>query len=383
MLGLHFTGEVPFRDVYIHGLVRDERGAKMSKTKGNVVDPLQVIDDYGADALRFALLASTAQGRDIKFGPARVEGYRNFVTKLWNAARFVQMNEAALRPASTRAACRAAAQPLDRRRDPEDRRGRHRRARGLPLQRRGPGPLPLPLGHLLRLVRRAGQAAARSARTRPPRRRPAPPPPGCWRRPCTCCTRSRPSSPRSCGSSCSAAPGGMLIGAAWPRLGVELVDAAAEARARLAGAPDRRHPHRPQRAERAARRPARRCTSRAPRRRRAAGSNATATRSGGSRASARSSATSQPIPPQSLVVVVDEATFALPVGDVIDLAAERARLEREIGKLDDRDRRGRQKLDNPDFVARAPAEVIEQQRERLREAEATRERLLQALRRIG
>ena len=94
MLGLHFTGEVPFRDVYIHGLVRDERGAKMSKTKGNVVDPLQLIDDYGADALRLALLASTAQGRDVKFGPARVEGYRNFVTKLWNAARFVQMNEA-------------------------------------------------------------------------------------------------------------------------------------------------------------------------------------------------------------------------------------------------------------------------------------------------
>ena len=112
MLGLHFMGEVPFKDVFIHGLVRDERGTKMSKTKGNVIDPLQLIDDYGADALRFALLATTAQGRDIKFGPARVEGYRNFVTKLWNAARFVQMNEARarrrLRPAQP------AAQPLNR-----------------------------------------------------------------------------------------------------------------------------------------------------------------------------------------------------------------------------------------------------------------------------
>ena len=98
MLGLHLMGEVPFQDVYIHGLVRDERGAKMSKTKGNVIDPLQLIDDYGADALRLALLASTAQGRDVKFGPSRVEGYRNFVTKLWNAARFVQLNEAAARP---------------------------------------------------------------------------------------------------------------------------------------------------------------------------------------------------------------------------------------------------------------------------------------------
>ena len=118
MLGLHFTGEVPFKDVYIHGLVRDERGTKMSKTKGNVVDPLQLIDDYGADALRLALLASTAQGRDVKFGPARVEGYRNFVTKLWNAARFVADERGArCDPDFDPAACRAAAQPLDRRRD--------------------------------------------------------------------------------------------------------------------------------------------------------------------------------------------------------------------------------------------------------------------------
>ena len=91
MLGLHFMGEVPFHDVYIHGLVRDERGQKMSKTKGNVIDPLELIDEYGADALRFAILASTAQGRDIKFGRGRVEGYRNFVTKLWNAARFCEL----------------------------------------------------------------------------------------------------------------------------------------------------------------------------------------------------------------------------------------------------------------------------------------------------
>src|SRR3954454_3827669 len=105
MLGLHFMDEVPFKDVYIHGLVRDERGAKMSKTKGNVVDPLQLIDDYGADALRFALLASTAQGRDVKFGPSRVEGYRNFVTKLWNASRFVQLNEGRLDPAFDPSRC--------------------------------------------------------------------------------------------------------------------------------------------------------------------------------------------------------------------------------------------------------------------------------------
>ncbi len=92
MMGLHFMEEVPFRDVYIHALVRDERGQKMSKSKGNVIDPLAVIDDYGADALRFTLAAMAAQGRDIKLSAQRVEGYRNFATKLWNAARFAEIN---------------------------------------------------------------------------------------------------------------------------------------------------------------------------------------------------------------------------------------------------------------------------------------------------
>jgi valyl-tRNA synthetase len=93
MMGLRFMGEVPFRDVYIHALVRDEKGQKMSKSKGNVMDPLVLIDSYGADALRFTLAAMAAQGRDIKLSTSRVEGYRNFATKLWNAARFAEMNE--------------------------------------------------------------------------------------------------------------------------------------------------------------------------------------------------------------------------------------------------------------------------------------------------
>jgi valyl-tRNA synthetase len=92
MMGLHFMKEVPFRTVYIHALVRDERGAKMSKSKGNVIDPLDLIGEYGADALRFTLAAMAAQGRDIKLSTQRVEGYRNFATKLWNAARFAEMN---------------------------------------------------------------------------------------------------------------------------------------------------------------------------------------------------------------------------------------------------------------------------------------------------
>ncbi|MGO4526589.1 valine--tRNA ligase [Microvirga sp. 2MCAF35] len=93
MMGLHFMDEVPFDTVYIHALVRDEKGAKMSKSKGNVIDPLNVVEQYGADALRMTLTSMAAQGRDIKLSVQRVENYRNFATKIWNAARFAEMNE--------------------------------------------------------------------------------------------------------------------------------------------------------------------------------------------------------------------------------------------------------------------------------------------------
>lgn len=97
MMGLEFMdAEIPFHDVYIHALVRDEKGAKMSKSKGNVIDPLVLIDEYGADALRFTLTAMAAQGRDIKLSLKRVEGYKAFSNKLWNAARFAEMNECRL-----------------------------------------------------------------------------------------------------------------------------------------------------------------------------------------------------------------------------------------------------------------------------------------------
>ena len=93
MMGLHLIEEVPFRTVYIHALVRDEKGQKMSKSKGNIIDPLDLIDKFGTDALRMTLAAHAAQGRDIKLSENRVEGYRNFATKLWNAARYCEMNE--------------------------------------------------------------------------------------------------------------------------------------------------------------------------------------------------------------------------------------------------------------------------------------------------
>ncbi|UOM33069.1 valine--tRNA ligase [Acuticoccus sp. I52.16.1] len=99
MMGMHFLNQVPFDTVYIHALVRDEKGAKMSKSKGNVVDPLELMDEFGADALRFTLAAMAAQGRDVKIAKARVQGYRNFATKLWNATRFADMNECRIDPA--------------------------------------------------------------------------------------------------------------------------------------------------------------------------------------------------------------------------------------------------------------------------------------------
>ena len=92
MFGLRFTGEVPFKDVYVHGLVRDEYGAKMSKSKGNVRDPLELLGTYGTDALRFTLVSQSAMGRDIRLAEDRIEGNRAFANKIWNAARFVHMN---------------------------------------------------------------------------------------------------------------------------------------------------------------------------------------------------------------------------------------------------------------------------------------------------
>ena len=93
MMGIHFMGKEPFSEVYIHALVRDEKGQKMSKSKGNVVDPLDLVDKYGADSLRFTLTAMAAQGRDVKMSESRVQGYRNFGTKIWNASKFCEINK--------------------------------------------------------------------------------------------------------------------------------------------------------------------------------------------------------------------------------------------------------------------------------------------------
>ena len=110
MMGLHVIDDVPFREVYIHALVRDPEGQKMSKSKGNIVDPLDLMDRYGTDAFRFSLAAFAAMGRDIRLSEERITGYRNFVNKVWNACRFAFMNLADYEP---QAGPRAALTPVE------------------------------------------------------------------------------------------------------------------------------------------------------------------------------------------------------------------------------------------------------------------------------
>ena len=166
MQGIHFMGEVPFKDVYIHALVRDEKGRKMSKSLGNAIDPLELVDEFGADALRMTLAAMAAQGRDIKLAKQRVEGYRNFSTKLWNATKFAQMNGCELKPGFDPASVEAHAEQVDRLRSRAHDEGRRAGHRRLQVQRGGGRHLWLRLERVLRLVHRADQADLHGRRTR-------------------------------------------------------------------------------------------------------------------------------------------------------------------------------------------------------------------------
>jgi valyl-tRNA synthetase len=381
MLGLKFMGEVPFREVFIHGLVRDERGQKMSKSKGNVIDPLELIEKYGADALRFTILASTAQGRDIRFGEGRVQGYRNFGTKLWNAARFCELNGCELDPAFDPA---AVAQTVNRWVVSKLAKVTDRTREALEAYRFNDAANALYhftwnefCDWYLELAKPllAGAEEAARAETRAT---------AAW-------TLARllhllhPLTPfvteelwlRRYG-----APGGPLIAARWPELGEALLDPAAEdeidwliraitalraARSELEVPPAAKLPLRiraaaPVTAERLA-------THREALLRLARLSEITTGQ--------------EPVPPGSLQVVVDEATFAVPLAGVVDLDQERQRLGKELAKAEAEIARFEQKLANPKFLDKAPAEVVEEQRQRRAEAEQTRQKLEAALARIA
>jgi valyl-tRNA synthetase len=189
MQGIHFMGDVPFKRVFINALVRDASGAKMSKSKGNVMDPLELVDDYGADALRFTLTAMSGAARDIKLSKQRIEGYRNFGTKLWNATRFTQMNGCARAEGF----------------DPAQVKGVLNRwivGETTRTPRSSPPPWPSAASTKRPMASTASSGTSTAtgtsnwpsrSSTGPTKRRVTrrgPPPPGCWTRSCSCCTRS-------------------------------------------------------------------------------------------------------------------------------------------------------------------------------------------------
>jgi valyl-tRNA synthetase len=380
MMGMYFLKDVPFRTVYLHGLVTDEKGQKMSKSKANAMDPLELIDRYGADALRFTmtLLAANQAGR-LRLTPARVEGSRNFATKLWNATRFAEMNGVALPPNFDPASAR------------------------LTINKWMLGEL----GRVNAVIDKAlaefrlNEAASTLYEfvwgivcdwyvelTKPVLQGPDGPEKNETRAVTAFVLREtlkllHPVMPfiteELWNKLGHRAEQGMLIVQSWPRppagdaaadaeigwLGklvsdirsarAELnVPAAAKLRLLVVGGNDQTR-QRLQTHQAAIERLAR--------------------INGIEEAAAA--------PKAALQLVIGEATYALPVGEVIDLKAESARLQKEIKKLADEIGKIDAKLGNANFISRAPEEVVEEQRERRRQAEQTRSRLITALKRLG
>jgi valyl-tRNA synthetase len=379
MMGLHFMGDVPFREIYIHALVRDEKGQKMSKSKGNIIDPLVLIDKYGCDALRFTLAALAAQGRDIKLAESRVEGYRNFATKLWNAARFCQMNE-----------CR----PVP---------GFDPRTAKEQVNRWIAGKLTDAAGRIAQAIEgyRFNDAANAAYQF-------------VWNSFCDWYLEfAKPilqgeEGPAKAETRAMAAwvldqilhllhpfmpfiteelwdqlaedRGGFLMSARWPSLdfqdeGVEaeldwlvkLISAIRAVRAEMNVPPGARVPLLIKGA------------GDETKRRLATHRDSILTLARAASIAIVEDAASQ----GAVQVVVDEATILLPLADVIDLAQEKSRLAKEIAKLSGDIDKVEKKLGNREFIAKAPAEVIEEQRGRLGEWVAARSKLTEALERFS
>ena len=381
MSGLHFMKAVPFKTIYIHGLVRDEKGQKMSKSKGNVIDPLDLIESYGTDALRFTVCALAGPGRDVKLGRARVESYRSFVTKLWNAARFCELNKVApvagFVPAAAGAPlCRwvldaangavaEATAALEAFRFDDYAAIAYRFTWNTfcdwflefakPVLNGPDGPAKDEvrataahvLGTILRLLHPAMPFVTEHL----------------WH-------------DMGYGPACS------LIRTAWPVTEpvtdagaardeldwlVRLISSVRTVRSEMNVAPSLLTPILLQGA------------SATTLERAAAWGEALGRMGRASRVEALDGA----LPSGSAQVVVDEATVVLPFAGVIDLVAERARLDKDRGKAEAEAEKVRRKLDNADFVARAKPEVVDENRERLLAHEAEAARLAAAIARIG
>jgi valyl-tRNA synthetase len=380
MQGLHFMGDVPFRTVYIHALVRDERGQKMSKSRGNIIDPLDLIDRFGCDALRFTLAALASPGRDIKLAESRVESSRNFATKLWNAARYAEMNGCVLVPGfdprasrltenrwiagATRDCAAAVTGALEAFRFDE-------------------------AAHLVyhfvwgtfcdwyleftKPILQADDAAAR-AETQATT---------AWvlARTLHLLHPVMPFITEELWAQLGGADAGMLITSPWPDLPPDLRDpeAAAEMEWVVAAVS----------AIRAIRTevnvPA---GARLPLLVKDADANAAARLERHQGHFVRLARVERidavdSVPEGGVAAIVEGATLILPVGGIIDLGREKARLAKEIGRLDADLAKFAGKLANPAFLAKAKTEVIDEQREREADARRDRERLQAVLDRIA
>jgi valyl-tRNA synthetase len=372
MQGLHFMGDVPFRTVYIHALVRDERGQKMSKSRGNIIDPLDVIDRYGCDALRFTLAALASPGRDIKLAESRVESSRNFATKLWNAARYAEMSGCALVPGfdprgckltvnrwiagATRDCATAVTAALETYRFDEAARAAYQFAWGTfcdwyleftkPIlqvddaaaRAETQATTAWVLGRLLHLLHPVMPFITEEL----------------WRQ-------------------LAGEDAGMLIIAAWPDLPPDLHDpeAAAEMDWVVAAITAIRAIRTEVNVPASARLPLLVKDADA-----AAAGRLERHREHFQRlARVERIDTVATVPEGGVAAVVEGTTLILRVGDVIDLAKEKARLAKEIGRLDADLKKFAQKLDNPAFLAKAKPEVVDEQREREADARRDRDRL--------
>ncbi|OLY46151.1 valyl-tRNA synthetase [Bartonella apis] len=381
MMGLHFMHDVPFHNIYMHALVRDKHGAKMSKSKGNVIDPLDLMDEYGADALRFTLAIMAAQGRDVKLDPARIAGYRNFGTKLWNATRFAEMNGVAYDPAFK------------------------------------PESVKLSLNRwILTELSKTVEAVTSGIETYKFNEAAAAVYRFIWNTLCDWYLellkpifQGEDESDKKEAQACVAwvleqvykilhpfmpymteelwrltatdqhKRDTMLALASWPDINfrdekaaedinwlIDVVSGIRSARAEMnvpAGAmaplviveAGKQTKERVERHEAAIKRLAR----------------------------IESIEFANKVPEASAQIILGEATFCMPLGKLIDFDAERARLEKEMGKIDLDIEKVEKKLNNPKFVENAKPEIVEAERERLSELEAAKEKLVVAMKHLG
>jgi valyl-tRNA synthetase len=380
MMGLHFMEEVPFHTVYIHALVRDEHGQKMSKSKGNVMDPLELIDKFGADALRMTLAAFAAQGRDIKLSENRVEGYRNFATKLWNAARFCEMNECKLDPAFDPASCEKAvnkwivgkvAEAAD-----DVSKGieeyRFNEAAGAIYSFTWGTFCDWYLEFAKSIFQGDDAAAAQETRSTT-----------AWalNELLVILHPFMPFITEELWSQLDDGRAGLLINKAWPTycgLGdadssaeidwvVRLISQVRSVRSEMNVPPGAMVPLTLRNAGELAVRSADRHGALIERLARISDLQVG----------------DDDIPEGSVQDVLDETTLVLPLADVIDIAQEKARLEKEIAKFDQEIEKFDKKLANDNFTAKAPSEVVQEQKDRREEAQASKARLVEALERLS